>query len=153
MLSTTAQINAKIQKETLGQNILICTTLTNNSGHPIHVVDGSMIGDDGGIDNDGNTYIVFYSYDVNNNLLETSSMIPFTLSDPGSKKAAIKFAVGQSWTSKRVLFTITGCVGIFNKNRNTNLKYIKAKVHVCYARPDTDGSFIELDINVGQIDL
>lgn len=153
MFSTTAQINAKIQKETLGQNILICMTLTNNSGHPIHVIDGSMIGDDGGIENNGNTYMVFSSYDANNNLLETSDKIPFTLSDPGIRKPAIKFAVDQSWTSKRILFTITGCVGIFSKNSNMNVKYIKAKIHVCYARPDTDDSFRELDINVSQIDL
>jgi hypothetical protein len=153
MLSATAQISATIVKKTLGQNIFICTTLTNNSGYPIHVIDGSMIGDDGGIESNGSTYIVFSSYDVNNNLLETSKKIPFTLSVPGIKRPVIKFPVDQSWSSNRILFTTIGCVGIFSKEINTSLKYIKAKVHVCYAKPDTDESFRELDIDVSQITL
>jgi hypothetical protein len=152
-LNASAQINAIIEKKSKGDNIFICTTLTNNSDYLIHVIDGSLIANDGGIESTGHTYIVFSSYDANNNLLETSK-IPFSLSDAEMKKPLIKLPIGQSRSSCRVLFPIYGCFGIFSKEASAKLKYIRAKVHVCYARPSTtDETFKELDIDVNQIVL
>jgi len=151
LLNVTAQISVKVEKKYIGQYVVIYTTLTNTSGYPIHVVDGSLMGDDGGIESSGNTNIVFSSYDINNNLLETSDMIPFTLSDPGNRKPVIKFATGQSCLSQRLLFTANGFYGIFDKAMNAGIRYFKAKIHVKYCRPGIDDSFKELDIDVSQI--
>lgn len=153
MLNTSAQFSATITKKILGQNIFICTTLTNNSGYLLHVIDGSVIGNDGSVENNGSTYIIFSCYDSNNTLLETSRMIPFTLTNAGEKRPAIKFPAGQSWSSNRILFSTIGCYGIFSNENSANLKYIKAKVHICYGRPDTDKSFTEFEIDVNQLTL
>lgn len=152
MLNATAQFSATITKKILGQNSFICTTLTNNSGHLLLVIDGSVIGNDGGIENNGSTYVIFSCYDSNNTLLETSEMIPFTLSS-GEKRPTIKFPAGQSWSSNRILFSTIGCHGIFSNENSANLKYIKATVHICYANPDTDKSFTEFEIEVNQLTL
>lgn len=153
ILNATAQFSATITKKILGQNSFICTTLTNNSGHLLLVIDGSVLRDDGGIINYGCTYVIFSCYDSNNILLETSKKIPFTLTTAGEKRPVIKFPAGQSWSSNRILFSTIGCYGIFSNENSANLKYINAKVHICYAKPDTDKSFTEFEIEVNQLNL
>lgn len=151
-LNATAQINATIEKKSDGNNVFICTTLTNNSDYLIHVIDGSIIMNER-VSEKGFTYIIFSSYDANNNLLETST-IPFSLSDAEIKKPLIKLPIGQSRSSCMALFKIHGCIGIFRKEASANLKYIRAKVHILYARPGTtDETFKELDIDISQIVL
>jgi len=148
-----AQINAKIEKRCSGQSTIIYIILTNTNNYPLHIIDGSLISDDGGIESSGNTYIVFSSYDANNKLLETSQEIPFTISDPGIRRAVIKFSIKQSMVAQRLLFTIPGAIGIFNNEKNMGIKYIKARVHITYCRPGIDDSFKYLNIDINQISI